>query len=470
MYFRGFSIEILEDGKQLREYFLQAKNTRIITGKSYVVDGEANERKYSPVTTYAVVKESGKKFEIKYSAKIASEDNPIIAIIYVDGTNDYIHHGLTSPSPQILNFFGDFSRNKRYFFEFSEVQSSISSPNSCIRTKPLYGGIGAVSIYFYEGLRVPKKLTSIPYYALSQSKNIEPKFRSEINFTTKFNEMVDANIPAIPNVDMIKQSNDPIAVLHIHYRSESWLISIGMPIRDYDNSLTECTPNNNSFKPIPTVNGNEILQSEHANNQSATDKMDISLISGRIHQLNQSLNNLIQSFKKMNDNMNSNSNDATSVDVIEILDKEDDEEKEINEKCNKRNGEISKNDDEDNNRNKRPGGLRENGFKVREQPKRKRKQHQRKLRKRKRLAIANVPEEKVIEKESRTEIVKKERQEILDLENPATTKSPKYKEYIRREYHTSDYIEFDDEQDQILKQKTYCIEKMIIDLEDTEDE
>lgn len=310
---------------------------------------------------------------------------------------------------------------------------------------------------------------SIPYYAISQSKIIEPRFRSEINFTTKFSEMVDANISTIPNVDMIKQSNDPIAVLHIHYRSESWLNLIGMPIRNYDNSLIECTPNNNSFKPIPTVNGNEILQSERANNQSATAKMDISLISGRIHQLNQSLNEIIQSFKKMNDDMNLNSNNTTSVDVIEILDKEDDEEKEINEKCNNRNGEISKNDGEYNNRDKRSEGLRENGFKVREQPKRKRKQ-QRKLRKRKRLAIANIPEEKVIEKESISEIVKKENQEILDLEEPATTKTPKYKEYIKREYHTSDYIEFDDEQDQILKQKTYCIEKMIIDLEETEDE
>ena len=53
------------------------------------------------------------------------------------------------------------------------------------------------------------------------------------------------------------------------------------------------------------------------------------------------------------------------------------------------------------------------------------------------------------------------------------TKITKYKEYIEREYHTSDYIEFGDddngEQGQILK-KTYCIEKTIINLDDSGDD
>ncbi|GBB83949.1 hypothetical protein RclHR1_01060013 [Rhizophagus clarus] len=410
MYFRGFSIELLEDGKQLREYCLQAKNTIIATGKSYVVDEETNERKYSPITAYAVVKESGKKFEIKYSARMANEDDPIIAIIYVDGTNDYVCHVLTSSSPQTINYFWDFSRNKKYYFEFSEVQSS---PKPCL--KPLYGGIGTVSIYFYKAYKITNKLTSMPYYVLSQSRIIEPRFRPEIKFTTKFNEMVDANVSTIPNFDVTKQSNDPIAVLHIHYRSESWLISIGMPMRDYDNSSMECTPNNNSFNPIPTVNGNElVLQSERASNQSVTAEMDVSLISDQFHnaasKLNESLNFLIQSFKLMNENRNRNlnenkSNVNNSVEVIEILDKENGEEvrEQVHEKCKERNSEPSNNVDDQNNRceqnNRREQNRCEqnnrreqnnsnrrlrNDFQVKGQSKSKRKRYQKRYRRRKR--------------------------------------------------------------------------------------
>jgi hypothetical protein len=340
-----------------------------------------------------------------------------------------------------------------------------------MRNRPLYGGLGAISIYFYKGIKASKKLTSIPYYALSQSKIIEPRFRSEINFITKFNETVDANI-TIPNVEMMKQSNDPIAVLHIHYRSESWLISVGMPIRNYDNSLTECERANNlSVNAEMDVS----LISDQINN---ADEMDVSLINDQINNAaNQSLNILIQSFNEMG---RIGSNNNTSVDVIEISDKGN-EEKEVREqvyeKCKGRSRRISKNanagehnnnNNNNNNRNKWFRGLRKN---MREQSgtnKTRRNNNRRKWRKkRKRQEIVNIPEEK---KESITEVVKKEKQEALDIEKQAITKTPKYKEYIEREYHTSDFIEFDDDQDLVLKQKTYCIEKMIIDLEETEDE
>ncbi|RIA91466.1 hypothetical protein C1645_737112 [Glomus cerebriforme] len=450
MYFHGFAIEILEDGKQLREYCLQAKNTRTTTGKSYVIDEKTNERKYSPITAYAVVKETGKNFEIKYSAKIASEDNPIIAIIYIDGTNDYTYHGLTSSSSQIQNSFWDSSRDKQYCFEFSKIlsYSPESSPNR-IRTKPLYGARGTISVYFYKGTKVSERLMSIPYYALNQSRTIEPKFKSEISITTKFNEIIGNDTSPKPIINMIKQSNDPIAVLHIHYRSESWLVSIGMQIRINENSSTECAPNNSSFKPIPARNENELVSVSQSavNNQSVNNG-----VSG---QINQSLIDLIQSFEKMNNN-------NTSVDVTGVTEKES----VILQRWSKpyevhrgRIKKISHHMNKNYNKDKRfenfePEGQRKNGKK-----KNKKRPRKKRSRKKERKVVTNTS----IENEMITEPIKKE-----ELSNPviqSITEIPKYKEYVEREYHTSDYIEFD-ENNQILKKKTYCIEKTIIELED----
>jgi hypothetical protein len=182
----------------------------------------------------------------------------------------------------------------------------------------------------------------------------------------------------------------------------------------------------------------------------------------------QSLNTLIQYFNEL---VRIGSNDNASVDVIEISDKGNEVREQVHEKCKRRNRKISKNVGEhnnNNNRNKWFRGLRKNNFKVREKSViNKNRRRRKRRRKRKRQEVVNIPEE---EKESITEVAKKEKQEALDIEKQAITKTPKYKEYIEREYHTSDFIEFDDEQDLVLKQKTYCVEKMIINLEETEDE
>jgi hypothetical protein len=450
---------------------------------------------YSPITVYAVVKETGKRFEIRYSAKIASEDNPIIAIIYVDGINDYTYRGLSSSSPQVQSYFWNSSRDKKYCFNFSGIptlDSPESSPDSRVRASPLYGAHGTISVYFYKALKESARLKSTPYYTLNRSRIpiIEPRFKSEIKFITKFDEIFNEDIPSKPIIDMIKQSNDPIAVLHIHYRSEPWLISIGMPIKYYENSSTECTQNNGPFKSIPTViDRNELDSSEVvdvrtniANNQSVNNTAKISRINDQVRKETDKIKFLIQSFEKLYN--------------------DDDFRKGI---CNNMNNVKQKSVDveiqiPDENNNTSTGIRFENSEKENQKKRRKQKQKQNRKRKlqkkettmtrsaKKRMTqppkkrVTQPPEKRVAQPPEKriTQTSANVRQEIMNLSekikqeitNPPERikqeigmRIPKYKEYVKREYHTSDYIEFDDN-DQVLKKKTYCIEKTIIDLED----
>src|SRR6266542_212225 len=147
----------------------------------------------------------------------------MIGIVYIDGKNDYTYRGITSSFPQIQNSFWNSSRDKKYHFKFSKIPLTSNSSSTHSSSPSLYGAHGTVSIYFYKGKKVTSRLTSIPYYTLYQSRIIDVKFKSEIKFTTEFCEIIDQDISSKPIVDMIKQSNDPIAVLHLHYRSEPWL-------------------------------------------------------------------------------------------------------------------------------------------------------------------------------------------------------------------------------------------------------
>ena len=352
--------------------------------------------------------------------------------------NDYTYCGLTSSSPQIQSSFWNPSRDKRYSFNFSEIpsfKSLESPPNSRVGTNSLYGARGTVSIYFYKGLKVLERLTSIPYYTLNRSKIIETRFRSEINLLTKFDEIIDADISSKPIVDMVKQSNDPIAVLHIHYRSEPWLISIGMPIRNYGNSSTECTQN--CSKGVRATIANS-LSANAADASPFNDQVrDVTDVTDVTEQLNILV--LIQPFEKPSDNedLGNKTNARQTQSVVETLNGGD-----------KR---VSTN-------------VSGEGF-WKENTAKKGRAKRRKKRKKKGKGRKGMAKKRKVEESQEKNIVKtvkKEKQVVT-----SNTSNTKYKEYVEREYHTSDYIEFGDD-DQILREKTYYVEKTIIDLEDTE--
>ncbi|CAG8515049.1 2064_t:CDS:2 [Racocetra fulgida] len=148
-----------------------------------------------PITTLDVpVPHAGVQFSIRFSSTKATPHDPIMAFIVVDGQLDY-----------------------RYIELYNSVYSDSSQTIS-------YGGIGAISVYFYRATPVFELVGEIPNFQLHQKILPERKTMASIGLSTTFQPMwVPDNM--MPNVNFLRpRSNSPIAVLHLHYRPASSVI------------------------------------------------------------------------------------------------------------------------------------------------------------------------------------------------------------------------------------------------------
>ncbi|RIA82333.1 hypothetical protein C1645_788544 [Glomus cerebriforme] len=152
-----------------------------------------------------------------------------MAEVLIDGQFDKTFRGLKSRTVHHKSCFFNATRDKKLEFVFSnstyDEPSSTSTPNITPR-----GGIGAISIYFYKGRSVPRqKVKKFSSFDIQQVKLRENKKIFGVQCTTAFEPQNIGNHNCY--YDMVKGSNDPIAVLHLHYRPASWFVMRGIQIQ-----------------------------------------------------------------------------------------------------------------------------------------------------------------------------------------------------------------------------------------------
>jgi hypothetical protein len=230
----------------------------------------------SDVNNY-IIAEPGKKFKLRFFSTKASSKNPIMAETLIDGQFDKTYRGLKSRTTQLQDCFLNATRDKKLEFVFSNsiYDDSSSALNNTLNSR---GGIGAISIYFYKGRSVIRQNVNIPSFDIQQVKVKESKKTFGIQCTTDFVPRNVRNHTCY--YDMVKESNDPIAVLHLHYRPASWFAMRGIqfqnppsfPNLSFNRGIVNQINNlpqsniNDGIKPNNTIK-NEIKNENDPNNK-----------------------------------------------------------------------------------------------------------------------------------------------------------------------------------------------------------
>ncbi|CAG8443262.1 6028_t:CDS:2 [Acaulospora colombiana] len=211
-------------------------------GKILVLGG-ANQ------TYYAVVMDPSARFKIRYEVPVNSTlPGPIMAIVYVDGQYDYTYVPIVRHEEriQIKDGFTHVAKNMKYQFKFDlmprreDDKKHTTATNGFDDTEfhiPKIGGLGAVSVCFYRAEHHYQKVKPIEYDIKQpeipekmEDLNLEPRF------ATSFDE---TPIPITTPLESVlkKKSDRPLAVVHLHYRSKSWLMDRSIPKNLQESSL-----------------------------------------------------------------------------------------------------------------------------------------------------------------------------------------------------------------------------------------
>lgn len=179
---------------------------------------------------FVSVPESGLQFSIRIWSYVATRQNPILAVIFIDGMSDFILHLLDSNSVERIDTFTDKDNKKSYFLKFNPTlwidgNDMRNTVNNLSESHSKYGGMGCVSVYFYKavkGLKSPE----IPNYTLQQIPLNENKGPIHgINITTAFVEKSGSLMGQTRTKPYIgwKPDGKALAALHLHYRPTYWL-------------------------------------------------------------------------------------------------------------------------------------------------------------------------------------------------------------------------------------------------------
>ncbi|CAB4468991.1 hypothetical protein RhiirA1_461316 [Rhizophagus irregularis] len=211
-----WTLEVLVNEIPLQEYVISdsvlgASASNAL--KSYVVEGD--RKKFCDSATFVAVPAPG----THYSIVVSPSTSEIAPKIYVDGINDGYYVNSSTSSYGIVKGFYNGNKTMRYDFIFDKtewIETDIPQ-----RTK--YGGLGAISVYFYK---IINKYKSSRNYnsekAFEKVKIPETKKCFDVGLTTKFSEGIEYY--GYGSINSIIRENEPLAVLHINYRLADWLI------------------------------------------------------------------------------------------------------------------------------------------------------------------------------------------------------------------------------------------------------
>ncbi|RIA85438.1 hypothetical protein C1645_781831 [Glomus cerebriforme] len=255
-----WNLEILVNDRPLREYVIPDSVLGVSVSnalKSYVLEG--TQKKFCDSATFVAVPAPG----TYYSLKIFPNTTDITAKVFVDGTNDGFYTRKGS-SHVIMKGFYNRDASKLYNFVFDKtewIESNISQ-----RTE--FGGFGIISVYFYK---IKKSYESRFNYNSNKTfekvKVPESKKCFDVAVTTKFSEGSESYNSR--HWEIVKTEDEPLAVLHINYRSADWFFFKGITIQNNPTVVNTFNTSNEieDVKPIIVDTKNEVIKVENDNSK-----------------------------------------------------------------------------------------------------------------------------------------------------------------------------------------------------------
>ncbi|CAG8666838.1 13984_t:CDS:2 [Acaulospora morrowiae] len=224
MHFKDFTLELLVNGQPLEEHDLPFSEINEINyERTYVVNKTSNGCEYSDLVTYAVVTEPGVKYEIRYSARNASEKNPIMTHTYIDGNFDDTCRTLTNSSFRVQKSFHNANGSKEFDFRFA---NTIWAENDESQGISIVGTPGCITTKFYDATKATKKMVyNIKGHDGVQIKVPELKKNLNVGITTAFEEREGRGLG---ESKYTRTNKRPIACLCLHYRPASWFLLRGL--------------------------------------------------------------------------------------------------------------------------------------------------------------------------------------------------------------------------------------------------
>ncbi|GBB89307.1 hypothetical protein RclHR1_00160023 [Rhizophagus clarus] len=207
----GFSLELLVDGKLLKEYSEPIDKRTTTTGASYVLDQKTGEKVESDQTFYAAVEQLDKNYEILFGAKkelfATGEQSSVISFrtkIYVDGQLDRSLRLINKAVKMKKDgFIGEKRKKTALMFDLSKWLENDSENVEKDKTQ--------------NNDDAKEDTKNDDDNELSNEKSVQSKFGHGAVSVYFFNAKdFDKNETGNPM---------PLAALHLHYRPTQWLLA-----------------------------------------------------------------------------------------------------------------------------------------------------------------------------------------------------------------------------------------------------
>ncbi|KAG9293061.1 hypothetical protein G9A89_016423 [Geosiphon pyriformis] len=215
MQLHGFSLEILVEGESLDEYSEPFPQNAFCIERSYVCEDDAQAAIKSDKVVYAAVRDPSAQFKVRVSCVPKNSNNLISANVYVDGKYDWTYTALANCKPVSQSSFENVEEGiQKRDFKFS-MKQWIGS------TGVQAGCFGAVSVVFFRARRVAARRKSNSPREIHQIKQGGRCLIVRLSLPKSHRTRVHQKKPR--NTIHVQEEGEPLAVLHLHYRSAEWL-------------------------------------------------------------------------------------------------------------------------------------------------------------------------------------------------------------------------------------------------------
>ncbi|CAG8433840.1 9603_t:CDS:2 [Ambispora gerdemannii] len=251
MHLEGFTVELLVDGQPLEEYSEPASKQATCEDKSYIRNEDTLEPQMSDKIVYAAVRDPNADFKVRFSGSTHNNSNGLLsANVHIDGKYDWTYTALarssnnntTTKSVSQGSFENDEEGIRKQKFKFGTKQWTEKNEVSQV------GSFGVVSVVFYKARRVVVTRQSTPrenhqmkgrqqqqqqqrQHVKDKSPSSSSSSKSKLASLPKNRRRKKRTHNKRPrNTIHLKEEGDPLAILHLHYRSVEWLKMIGHDI------------------------------------------------------------------------------------------------------------------------------------------------------------------------------------------------------------------------------------------------
>ncbi|KAG9295232.1 hypothetical protein G9A89_006214 [Geosiphon pyriformis] len=223
----GYELEILADGTRLREYEVKVKK-KMGTGTSYVRSGGDKRTIECHKHIVAEIIDPWASFTIRYHAPGVDRHAPLKILLIFNGEISSFYDSIIDDTSVTRSYLHD----PKEPFNFANLKI----PEMVER------GQGAITVLFYRAVHV-QELINLPKSLVAPSPVKKRKSAAEtINRAPDGTEMITIQSYLLGINTHKVFDNDPIAVLHLHFRSSIWLFEHGIKSHATSQKLGDESP------------------------------------------------------------------------------------------------------------------------------------------------------------------------------------------------------------------------------------